>query len=433
MDGTGAGDGLATLRAGIDQLLSGELSALSSTELTSLVSALEAERRRLEAVDQRLVAELAERGVAGEYGRTSTGDLLVTLLRVSPAEAKARVARARDLGPRHALVGTPLPPLLPIVSAAMRAGEISPAHANVITACVDRIPADIAHEAAPVAEQMLVEAARHEHPGLLAKTAALLLARIDPDGAEPRDRDLERRRDIGLTKYADGSSTVRGRLVPDVTAALETLFDALAAPRPAQDATPDDRTPGQRRHDALGEALMRLLRSDTLPASGGTPVTILATTTIKELTEGVGTARTGHGDQLSIQQLLDMACEAEVIPVVFNDAGGILAFGRARRLASRSQRLVLAARDGGCSFPECDRPAAWTEVHHVLPWIELGTTDVDNMCLLCRFHHREFEKHGWAVQLRDGVPEWIPPPWLDPEQRPRRNTAHHLPDIEFSA
>ena len=81
-----------------------------------------------------------------------------------------------------------------------------------------------------------------------------------------------------------------------------------------------------------------------------------------------GLARLGHGEQISIKTLLTMAGDAEVIPVIFNDTGGILSYGRGKRLADRGQRLALAARDGGCCFPGCDRPAAWAEVHHIREW-----------------------------------------------------------------
>src|SRR3954470_20720926 len=176
----------------------------------------------------------------------------------------------------------------------------------------------------------------------------------------------------------------------------------------------------------MAEAATRLLRSATLPAAGGSPVTVLATTTITELTtaaEASGLALLGHGQVISAKALLALAGEAEVLPVVFTDTGGILAYGTGRRLATRGQRLALAARDGGCSFPGCDRPAAWTEVHHVLEWTNGGGTDLDNMGQACRSPPPSFAKPGWRVHIEDGVPYWTPPPWLDPAQRPRRNTA----------
>jgi hypothetical protein len=55
------------------------------------------------------------------------------------------------------------------------------------------------------------------------------------------------------------------------------------------------------------------------------------------------------------------------------------------------------------------------------------------MCLLCRYHHREFERRGWQIRITDGVPEFIPPAWIDPERKPMRNRAHHPRDLEFSA
>jgi hypothetical protein len=427
-------EAVALLRAGVDGLLAASLSAESSVEVAQLLTSLETERRRLAAVDQRVLAEVTDRGIAGDYARTSPTDLLVTNLRVTPAEAKARLDRARDLGPRRTVTGEALDPILPATAAAVAAGEISGRHATVITKCIEQIPPDIAHEAAPVAERMLVEAARHEHPGLLATTARMLLMRLDPDGAEPRDAEIERKRGYGLRKFADGSSSPYGRFDPEVTAMWEAVLDSLAAPLPAADGMADDRTPSQRRHDAMGEAARRLLASDTLSSTAGTPVTVMATITMQELIDKAGVATTAHGDHWSVQQLLTIACDAQIVPVIFNDAGGILAYGRTRRLASTGQRLALIARDGGCAFPGCTRPAPWTEVHHIHEWLDGGDTDIDNMCLLCRFHHREFAKRGWQVTMSDdGVPEWIPPPFIDPDRKPVRNTAHHQRDLTFTA
>lgn len=212
------------------------------------------------------------------------------------------------------------------------------------------------------------------------------------------------------------------------------MLDPLSAPTPADDGMRDERSAGQRRHDALHDMSTRLLRSDTLPAAAGAPVTILLTTTLAELAADAGAARTGHGEVWSIRQLQQAADEAALVPVVLNGSGGVLAYGRTRRLASRGQRLALIARDGGCCFPGCDRPAAWTEVHHIRAWADGGPTDIDNMCLLCRFHHREFERTGWQVRMSDdAVPEWIPPPFVDPDRRPRRNTAQLLRDFAFGA
>jgi hypothetical protein len=423
---------IALIRAGIDALLEADLSRLSSTELTAAIRELETERRRCESVDQRVLAEVGERGVAGEYGRTSTVDLLVELLRVSPREARARVNRARDLGPRRAVTGEPLDPTLPLVAQAHRVGAISAEHADVITAAVDAIPSAYAAEFTPTVEQALVEMAQRAEPRQVAKAGHVLLARIDQDGVEPRTEEQQRRREFGIRMNRDGTGTPYGRLTAEACAVWSPVIDSLSAPRPDDEiGEADRRSAWQRRHDALLEAGLRLLRSGTLPDCGGVPVTVMVTLSERQLRERVGYAQTAHGELIDVATLLRLASEAELLSVVLDASGGVLSYGRRRRLASCAQRQALAARDRGCSFPGCMRPPAWCEAHHVIPWQEGGPTDLVNLCLVCSFHHREFERRGWTVRMAGGTPEWIPPPWLDSEQRPRRNTAHHIPDIDL--
>jgi len=429
MTGT-VSEALAAIGRGVDALLSTDLSGLSDEEMTALVTGLEAQRRRLDGVDHRLVGQLGDRQLAGRYGRASTADLLVRLLRVSPGEAKARVAQAADLGPRRSLQGEPLPPLLPAAAAAVTAGEISTEQVAVITRAVDRVPPGAPLAAAQVVESTLVAAARAEHPGQLARTAQMLLARLDPDGLEPQIREQQRRREVSLTVAADGSGRLHGRLTAELAAKWTAILDATSAPAGEH----DTRSAAQRRHDGLGEVADRILRSGTLAPAGGVPVTVLVTTTAQDLArrDCGGVAVTDRGAIWPVGDLLTSCAEAALTPVNTDPAGAVLALGRTRRLASRGQRLALHARDHGCSFPGCDRPAPWCEVHHVTPWQAGGTTDLDNMTLLCRYHHRHLDQLGWQVRIRHGVPEWTPPPWIDPGQRPVRNTTHHPPDLTFN-
>jgi hypothetical protein len=117
------------------------------------------------------------------------------------------------------------------------------------------------------------------------------------------------------------------------------------------------------------------------------------------------------------------------VPVVLGDGGGILAYGRKHRLATKGQRDALFARDRGCSFPECAKPAANTEVHHVTDWANGGKTDLDSLALACGFHNNEAPRLGWQTLMIDGIPHlkrpWKPPQWKDPEQKPIRNYLHH--------
>jgi len=70
----------------------------------------------------------------------------------------------------------------------------------------------------------------------------------------------------------------------------------------------------------------------------------------------------------------------------------------------------------------CDAPPEHTQRHHIIAWSRGGDTDLDNLTLLCGFHHREFENLGWTCSIRKGLPQWRPPPWIDPTQTPRINT-----------
>ncbi len=153
---------------------------------------------------------------------------------------------------------------------------------------------------------------------------------------------------------------------------------------------------------------------------------MIVTVTLDEPETRSGFATTSHGGLLSVPDALALAAEAEVIPVVLNDSGAVLSHGRARRTASTGQRLALVARDGGCTFPGCDRPPEWTQAHHIVHWAYGGATDIDNLTLVCGFHHREFDRCGWAVTMIDGIPNWIPPPWIDPDRTPIRNTMHRI-------
>jgi hypothetical protein len=63
----------------------------------------------------------------------------------------------------------------------------------------------------------------------------------------------------------------------------------------------------------------------------------------------------------------------------------------------------------------------------VIAWADGGRTDLNNLTLLCGYHHREHRKRGWTGQMINGAPHWRPPSWIDPSQTLRRNTTHHIP------
>ena len=357
----------------------------SGDQLLELTAALEIDARQRASVQHAVVAELDARGVAGELGCASTAVLLSERLRIGRREATGRVRLAAELGPRRAMSGQALPARFPQVASAVAQGAISGRHAALICRTVDELP-EAAVEHAAAVEAMLVEHARVVNPDQLAVLTRTVRACLDPDGVLASERDHERRRQATLTALPDGSGRLQAQLTAEATAVWQTILDTLARPpRTATRGEPDRRSPAQRRHDALADAGQRLLRAGTLPDAGGTPATVLVTLTVDQLEARTGMVTTAHGGLISVPQALRIAAEANIVPVVIGDAGGVLGYGLTRRTASIGQRRALAARDGGCSFPGCDRPPDWCHTHHVTAWADGGHTDLENLTLRMRF------------------------------------------------
>src|SRR5581483_4586036 len=132
-----------------------------------------------------------------------------------------------------------------------------------------------------------------------------------------------------------------------------------------------------------------------------------------------------NGASLTAETTRRIACDASVIPVVLNGQSQVLDVGRERRLFTGPLRRALVVRDRGCAFPGCDRPPRWCDGHHIKHWADGGRTDLENAVLVCGFHHRLLHHDGWVVRLAgDGLPEFLPPQWIDPQQVPRRNIYH---------
>ncbi len=151
------------------------------------------------------------------------------------------------------------------------------------------------------------------------------------------------------------------------------------------------------------------------------PTTILLTMSIDQLETRTGVVTSAHGGSLTVEQAVRLGVEANVIPVIFTDTGGIHSYGRKRRFATVGQTYAMYARDLRCTFPGCDQPAAWCERDHAPGWGEGGETDIDAMHLTCRRHNQPKRRAGWQPTVHKGVPQWIPPRWIDPHQRPQTN------------
>jgi hypothetical protein len=163
--------------------------------------------------------------------------------------------------------------------------------------------------------------------------------------------------------------------------------------------------------------------SGKLGQHNGLPATIIVTTTVKELAAGAGRGLTAGGSLLPMSDLVRIAAHAHHYLAIF-DNGKPLALYHAKRLASPAQRIMLYAKDRGCTRPGCTAPGYWTQAHHTEGWSATHRTDIKQMALACGVDNRLVEK-GWTTRKNArGDTEWIPPPHLDYGQ-PRVNTFHH--------
>jgi hypothetical protein len=71
--------------------------------------------------------------------------------------------------------------------------------------------------------------------------------------------------------------------------------------------------------------------------------------------------------------------------------------GAAGSSSPTAQRSALTVRDRGCVFPDCARPLSWCDAHHLCHWLDGGPTDLSNLALVCRAHHRAVHEGGWQL------------------------------------
>ena len=190
---------------------------------------------------------------------------------------------------------------------------------------------------------------------------------------------------------ADGSCAIRGRL----PAADAAMLKAALAPglRPGahlDDGAEDTRTRAQRRVDQLSAILNRHLASSQTAARHGVGSVVFSVTAEDiDTLSASSTFVTNTGDRLTPLDLLRLGAAQYDVMVLHDTDGQPLALGRGQRLASMFQKIALFAVQGVCGCPDCTTAAAHTDVHHLTPWIRGGTTDINNLTLVCPPHHAD--------------------------------------------
>lgn len=462
---------LARLEAGL-------VTGLGDDGLLALQAQLAELRRRTDTNLAVLAEEIARRshhtlghdGLAQRLGRRTAQQLVQHLTQTSAREAAALVrvgamlsdleraddrvlddsrlssdsANAEGLGESgpNALSGAPSPWLEPIATALAEARlsvETGDAIARALGQPDDHVTAS---QLSTAAAQLVGEAAvlTLEQLAVRARNArALLDLDGQPERVAEREQALRERRYLFLTRQADGMTRLSGLLDPESAAVVRDAVDGATSPRrggprfvsPGEQEravriTRDARTTEQLALDALVD-LVRI-GGDVAPTEviGIRSPAVQVVVAERDLRAGRGLAHIeGQTEPVSIDTAHRHGCSSGVVPIVIDSRGDVVALGRETRLYTRRQRVALAARDGGCRFPGCDRPPSWTEAHHIIPWSEGGATDLSHGVLLCRHHHLLLHNNGWRFERQPdghgrppGELALIPPVTIDPEQRP---------------
>lgn len=435
-DATAVGAALDTLRTDLQHLVKlvadHGLDAYDDPGLVGFMHEYEQVRNQLPLVDHQVVLDAERRDLARNLCHATLPRMLAATLQISAGEAAQRVRAAETLAERVSMSGQPLPPVRPHLAAAQRTGDVSSEQADIVTralAKVDRVGFDPGQ--VDYGEQVLADYATRLGPKDLRRLAEQIVDRIDPDGTVPDDKLQQDRRFFHLRQATDGAYTGEFRLTPTAGLKLQSLLGPLAKPKGKTTVSEDGRRVdeldprhhGQRMHDALEDVCDRLLRSDdSVPDAGGTPATVIVTIDLQDLANRTGYGVAADGTLIAPDEARRLVDQADVYWAVVDAKGVLLRLGRDRRIATAGQTAALIARDHGCSFPGCDTGPEWCERHHVLAWIDGGATDLDNLTLLCRYHHHNFLARGWECEINaDGLPEWRPPRWVDPDRRPLIN------------
>jgi hypothetical protein len=123
----------------------------------------------------------------------------------------------------------------------------------------------------------------------------------------------------------------------------------------------------------------------------------------------------------------DRLCDPAITFLTTDEDGCPLNLGRTVRFATDDQRTVAKARDGGCTFPGCDRPGNWCDCHHVNPYGHGGPSDIANFACLCRFHHGVTHRNGWRMFATDDQWFWWQTPHGDTIWSQRHQQQHPGP------
>ena len=330
--------------------------------------------------------------------------------------------------------GQPTPDLpapgLAVLARAQLAGDLSPAHVDVITGTLGTLPDGLAAEVVGECEAELVRLARGRSPRDLRRLAARVLERVTGDvtaADEHEDRCVQAQEEAAWERSSfwikdNDDGTMFGQFTVPTLAGktLQKILEAMSAPRRRTEGdgargatstddprpwcdpslTPKERSLArQQRHGQDLAILLEHLPTDHLHEK--TAATVVVTTRLEDLTgELTRVGRTDLGTTLSAGEVRRLASAAGIIPAVLGSASVPLDLGRQSRFFTTGQRVALATLYDSCAVEGCDIPFAWCEIHHLLGWAEGGPTDLASGAPVCG-HHNRLIGRGFEQTVRE--------------------------------
>lgn len=273
---------------------------------------------------------------------------------------------------------------------AWRHRQISADEAELMFRAAERMP-----DKYPEAENVLLELVG-DGPEETRKVLDYWRDDVDRPGVKLGLEDQLKRRHFDVTRRSNGMVAGEFSLPSLEGEALLTSIDTLMPP-PSDH---DERTTTQRRADALGDLARAFLEGAQTPIVGGERPQLNIHVDLPGLrVEPGGLHETEDGFVLDPFSVSQLACDASVSRIVFGPNSEVLDVGRKTRVIPAGLRRAVVARDRHCVAPGCRRSARWCDVHHIVSWAGGGETVIDNLCLLCRYHHTQL--HLDLISLDD--------------------------------
>ena len=339
---------------------------------------LTAEERRTRLIQKRQVIDLMELSFSREAAEYAATDDYEEQGSVSPIDwIRINCHMTGPAAADRVAVGQ-LAPQLELTVDALADGQVGFAHLTVMARTANAVGTKFN-------EASLLKKACENSPGKFHHICRHYRHTIDAFSFNAEHVEQVEARSLKLSTWFDGALLISGVLDSVGGAALRSVLEPLAR----KSGTHDARSRERRLADALVE----------LATGGEQPAKIQVTSSVETLLGLVG-APAGQMEfslPISSKTVERLACDCSITRVLLNSESTVIDVGRSKRVVSEPGRRALKARDGSCRWPGCERPASWSAAHHVVHWIHGGTTDLDNLILLCHRHHWMVHEGGWQL------------------------------------